>query len=54
MAAGKGREAHVVPIGHGGMAGRLGRMLVCCLIADLFYPTVLIESLDGTKLQDAA
>jgi hypothetical protein len=47
-----GREKYIVPIGPGGMAGRLGRFLIFFLTAGFFYPNVCIEGMDCTQIQD--
>jgi len=48
-----GRAQYVVPVGPGGMAGRIGRFLVFLFTAGFFYPNVCIEGMDCTKIQDA-
>jgi hypothetical protein len=48
-----GREKFVVPVGPGGIAGRLVRFVVFFFTAGFFYPNVCIEGLDCTAIQDA-
>jgi hypothetical protein len=49
----KGREQFIVPIGPGGIPGRLWRFLVFTVTAGFLYPNVFIEGMDCTKTQDA-
>jgi hypothetical protein len=49
----KGRGQYVVPVGPGGVLGRLGRMLIFAATGGFLYPNVFIEGLDCTKIQDA-
>ena len=48
----KGRERYVVPIGPGGMIGRLGRIVIFVITGGFLYPNVFIEGLDCTRIQD--
>ena len=49
----KGREQYIVPVGPGGVLGRLGRFVIFTLSAGFLYPNVFIEGMDCTKTQDA-
>ena len=49
----KGREQYIVPVGPGGIAGRLWRFIVFTFTAGFLYPNVFIEGMDCTKSQDA-
>ena len=49
----KSREAYIVPVGPGGIAGRVGRFIVFLCTAGFMYPNVCVEGLDCTKIQDA-
>ena len=49
----KGREQYIVPVGPGGILGRLGRFVIFTASAGFLYPNVFIEGLDCTKTQDA-
>jgi hypothetical protein len=49
----EGREQYTVPVGPGGMLGRLGRFLVFIVTGGFLYPNVCVEGLDCTKIQDA-
>ena len=48
-----GREQYIVPIGPGGIAGRVFRSLIFVATGGFFYPNVCIEGLDCTLIQDA-
>ena len=49
----KGREQYTVPVGPGGIPGRVGRFLVFLATGGFLYPNVCVEELDCTKIQDA-
>ena len=49
----KGREQYIVPVGPGGILGRLGRFFIFTVSAGFLYPNVFIEGMDCTKTQDA-
>ena len=49
----KGREQYVVPIGPGGILGRLGRIVIFVFTGGFLYPNVFIEGMDCSKIQDA-
>jgi hypothetical protein len=53
MAVEKGREQYIVPVGPGGLPGRLGRIVVFIFTGGFLYPNVFIEGLDCTKIQDS-
>lgn len=48
----KGREQYIVPVGPGGILGRLGRFIVFVCSGGFLYPNVFIEGLDCTKVQE--
>jgi hypothetical protein len=48
-----GREQYIVPVGPGGVIGRLWRFLVFCATGGFLYPNVFIEGLDCSKIQGA-
>ncbi len=48
----QGREQYVVPVGPGGLLGRLGRVLIFAVTGGFLYPNVCIEGLDCTRIQD--
>jgi hypothetical protein len=48
-----GRENFVVPVGPGGIGGRIGRFVVFFFTAGFLYPNTCIEGMDCTKIQDA-
>ncbi len=48
----KGREQYVVPIGPGGMLGRLGRIVIFVSTGGFLYPNVFIEGMDCTRIQN--
>jgi hypothetical protein len=47
----KDREQYIVPVGPGGILGRLGRYLIFFASAGFLYPNVWIEGMDCTKIQ---
>jgi hypothetical protein len=49
----KGREPYVVPVGPGGILGRLGRFVVFTCTGGFLYPNVFIEGMDCTRIQNA-
>jgi hypothetical protein len=42
---------NVVPIGPGGILGRIGRMIVMVCSGGLLFPNVFVEGLDCTAIQ---
>ena len=48
----KGREQYVVPIGPGGMLGRIGRIVIFVATGGFLYPNVFIEGMDCTRIQN--
>jgi hypothetical protein len=46
------KRSHVVPVGPGGVAGRVFRFCVMFITLGFAYPNVCIEGLDLTKIQD--
>ena len=48
-----GREQYTVPVGPGGLLGRIGRIVIFTASGGFLYPNVFIEGMDCTKLQDA-
>jgi hypothetical protein len=48
-----GREQYIVPVGPGGIAGRVGRFLIFLCSAGFLYPNVCVEGMDCTKVQTA-
>ena len=47
----KGREQYIVPVGPGGILGRIGRMIVMVCTGGMLYPNVFTEGMDCTKIQ---
>jgi hypothetical protein len=45
------RNPNVVPIGPGGVAGRIFRMIVMVCTGGFLYPNVFVEGLDCTAIQ---
>ena len=45
------RNPNVVPIGPGGIAGRIFRMIVMVCTGGFLYPNVFVEGLDCTAIQ---
>jgi hypothetical protein len=45
------QNPNVVPIGPGGMAGRIFRMTVMVCTGGFLYPNVFVEGLDCTAIQ---
>lgn len=43
---------NVVPVGPGGLPGRLGRFIVMFITLGFAYPNVCVEGLDLTKIQN--
>jgi hypothetical protein len=48
-----GREQFVVPVGPGGVAGRIGRMVIFVFTGGFLYPNVFVEGMDCSKIHDA-
>lgn len=48
-----GSDKYVVPVGPGGLPGRLGRFVAFLCTAGFVYPNVCIEGMNCTKIQDA-
>jgi hypothetical protein len=48
----RSREQYIVPVGFGGIPGRVVRSLVFIATGGFLYPNVCIEGLDCTKIQD--